>query len=145
MKYTLLPLFVLAFCSGVYAADTQPEAPAAAPAVKVAAHDDRFPDIDLKNLSKLVAEKKVVLIDCNGAESYKAGHIPGAISFATQGADLAKLLPADKSALVVSYCGGIFCPAYKQGAEAALKLGYTNVKHFPGGISGWKEAGEKTE
>src|SRR5690242_11913751 len=109
MRYTLLPLFVLAFCSGVYAADTQPDAPAAAPAAKAAAHDEKFPNIDLKDLSKLVAEKTVVLIDCNGTESYKAGHIPGAIDFATQSADLAKLLPADKSALVVSYCGGVYC------------------------------------
>ena len=148
MKYLLLPVLALAFCfSGAFAADVAPPAPgaAAAAAPKVPAHDDRFPDIDLKELSKLVAGKKVVLIDCNGTESYKAGHIPGAIDFATQSTELAKLLPTDKSALVVSYCGGIYCPAYKNGAEAALKLGYTNIKHFPGGISGWKQAGEKTE
>lgn len=144
MKYLLLPVLALAFCfSGAYAADAQPAAPAAAP--KVGAHDDRFPDIELKDLSKLVADKKVVLIDCNGTESYKAGHIPGAIDFETQGADLAKLLPQDKSALIVAYCGSVYCPAYKSGAEAAQKLGYTNIKHFPGGISGWKQAGEKTE
>ena len=31
------------------------------------------------------------------------------------------------------------------GAEAASKLGYTNVKHFSGGIKGWKAADEKLE
>ena len=30
-------------------------------------------------------------------------------------------------------------------AKAAKELGYTNVKHLSAGISGWKDAGEKTE
>jgi rhodanese-related sulfurtransferase len=35
--------------------------------------------------------------------------------------------------------------AYQAAAKAAKKLGYTNIKHLSAGISGWKEAGEKTE
>jgi rhodanese-related sulfurtransferase len=35
--------------------------------------------------------------------------------------------------------------AYKSAATKAEELGYTNVKHLSAGISGWKEAGEKTE
>ena len=103
------------------------------------------PEISLDDLKKAVAEKKVVLIDCNGSESFAKGHIPGAIDFEAAKADLAKLLPPDKTALVVAYCGGPKCGAYKAGAEAATKLGYTNVKHFAGGISGWQKAGEKME
>ena len=103
------------------------------------------PEISLDDLKKAVAEKKVVLIDCNGSESFAKGHIPGAIDFEAAKADLAKLLPPDKTALVVAYCGGPMCGAYKAGAEAAAKLGYANVKHFAGGISGWQKAGEKME
>src|SRR5450432_1901164 len=138
MKHALLSVLVLAFCAlNASAADAAPAAANAAPEKpKVVAHDDRFGDIALKDLSKLVADKKVVLIDCNGSDSYKAGHIPGAIDFTASGAELEKLLPADKNALIVAYCGGIYCGAFKKGGEAALKLGYTNVKHFPGGISG---------
>jgi rhodanese-related sulfurtransferase len=55
------------------------------------------------------------------------------------------VLPADKGALVVAYCGSPSCGAYAQAAAAAVKLGYTNVRHYPGGLSGWKEAGEPTE
>jgi rhodanese-related sulfurtransferase len=144
MKHALL-LSVLALCSMAVSAADQPK-PAVTPAVAPApgAHDARFPDIEHKDLVKLIAEKKVVLIDCNGTESYKEGHIPGAVDFEAVGATLEKVLPADKSALVVSYCGSPVCPAYKQGAEAALKLGYTNVKHYANGITGWKESGEKT-
>ena len=57
----------------------------------------------------------------------------------------AGLLPKDKGALIVAYCGGPKCNAYKAAAKAAEKLGYTNVKQFGAGISGWKKAGEPTE
>ncbi len=93
------------------------------------------------DLKKLVDAKGVFLIDCNGGDSYKAGHIPGAIDFSASKDKLAELLPKDKAALIVAYCGGPKCGAYKAGVEAATKLGYTNVKHFGDGLSGWKEAG----
>ena len=57
----------------------------------------------------------------------------------------ATLLPKDKNALIVAYCGGPKCMAYKQAAKKAEALGYKNVKHLSAGIAGWKEAGEKTE
>ena len=81
----------------------------------------------------------------NGAASYKAGHVPTAVDFATQGSSLASVLPADKGALVVAYCGGPQCSAYKAAANAASQLGYTNVKHLSAGISGWKAAKETLE
>lgn len=55
------------------------------------------------------------------------------------------MLPKDKDALIVAYCGGPRCGAYASAAKAAEKLGYTNVKHLTAGISGWQEAGEKME
>ena len=42
-------------------------------------------------------------------------------------------------------CGNEHCGAYARAAEAAHKLGYTNVQHFKPGIAGWKDAGEPTE
>jgi len=50
-----------------------------------------------------------------------------------------------RRALVVAYCGGPACNAYKAGAQAAADLGYTNVKHLAAGISGWMDAGKPTE
>lgn len=100
-----------------------------------------YPEISVEELKKAIAEKKVAIIDVNGTESYKQGHIPGAIDFEANKDNLAALLPADKSALVVAYCGSEYCNAYKRGAKAAEDLGYTNVKHLAGGIAGWKKAG----
>lgn len=106
---------------------------------------EKFPDISHDELKKVMEEKKVTLIDVNGSESYKAGHIPGAINFETAKADLASQLPKDKDALVVAYCGNEQCGAYQAAAKKAKELGYTNVKHYAKGIAGWKKSGEKTE
>ena len=107
--------------------------------------DDAFPSISTEDLKQAIAAKKVVLLDVNGTDSWQEGHIPGALDFDKVEGKLAKMLPADKGALVVAYCGNERCSAYKAGANAAKKLGYTNVKHYSKGIAGWKKSGEKTE
>jgi rhodanese-related sulfurtransferase len=109
------------------------------------AAEEKYPDISIKDLKKAIDKHTVTVIDANGTESYTDGHIPGAINFATDADKLAAKLPKDKDALVVAYCGGPQCMAYKAAAEKAVALGYTNVKHLSAGISGWKEAGEKVE
>ena len=103
-----------------------------------------YPEITIKDLKAAIANKSVTLLDANGTDTYKEGHIPGAIDF-TASKDLSKVLPKDKSALIVAYCGGPQCSAYQSAAKAAEKLGYTNVKHLTAGISGWHDAGEKME
>ena len=122
----LLSLFaILAMAAAIYAAE--------------------YPDISIKELKSAIESKKVFLVDVNGTESWQGGHIPGAINFEANSESFAKVLPQDKDALIVAYCGGPKCMAYQAAAKAAKKLGYTNVKHLSAGISGWKEAGEKTE
>lgn len=102
-----------------------------------------YPDISIADLKTAISEKKVVVIDVNGTDSYKEGHVPTAIDFEAKGDELAKALPADKDALVVAYCGGPQCNAYKAAAKKATELGYTNVKHLSAGKAGWKKAGEE--
>ncbi len=104
-----------------------------------------YPDISVADLKKAMADKKVAVIDANGSDSWKDGHIPGAVDLESLEAKLGDLLPKDKSTLVVAYCGGPACSAYISAAKAAEKLGYKNVKHLSAGLSGWKAAGEKTE
>ena len=104
-----------------------------------------FEDISIADLKKAIADKKVVVIDVNGSDSFKAGHVPTAIDFEAKAGDIASVLPADKGALVVAYCGGPSCNAYQAAAKKAVALGYTNVKHLSAGISGWKSAGEQLE
>ncbi len=89
-----------------------------------------YPAISQDELKQAIADKSVVLLDANGSDSYRTGHIPGAIDFAANKDHLASLLPANKYQLVVAYCGGEKCQAYQAAADAAIRLGYMNVRHF---------------
>lgn len=103
-----------------------------------------IPEVTTKELAAAVKTHTVVLLDCNGTDSFQKAHIPGAIDFDANKNNLQSLLPASKDALIVAYCGGPTCPMYKAGAATAIALGYTNVKHFAGGISGWMAAKQPT-
>ena len=113
--------------------------------VAVSAYAADFPDISANDVNKLAESKSAVIIDVNGDESYKSGHVPGALNFAAIKDNLAASLPKNKDSLIVAYCGNPKCGAYLRAAKAAQKLGYTNIKHMSAGISGWKAAGMKTE
>ena len=117
----------------------------AAALVTIAVQAGEYQDISITDLKTVISSKNVVLLDANGTESWQKGHIPGAIDFSSKETKLASVLPKDKNALIVAYCAGPKCGAYQAAAKAAAKLGYTNIKHLSAGISGWKDAGEKTE
>lgn len=104
-----------------------------------------FADISVKDVNQLSAAKTAVILDVNGDDSYKAGHVPGALNYNAIKNDLGAKLPRQKDALIIAYCGSPKCGAYLKAAKAAQKLGYTNIKHMSAGISGWKAAGLKTE
>jgi rhodanese-related sulfurtransferase len=113
--------------------------------VTAAVYAAHYPEIQINELKSAIAAKNVTILDVNGTDSYKQGHIPGAIDFTATKQKLASVLPKDKNALVVAYCGGPKCNAYESAAKAAKELGYKNVKHLTAGISGWQTAGEKME
>ncbi len=101
--------------------------------------------ISHQDLQAAISSGKVTLLDVNGSESFKEGRIPGAIDYIAQEKKLAALLPKNKDALIVAYCGNEYCSAYLAAATTAKELGYTNVKHYAPGIDGWKKAGAKVE
>lgn len=117
----------------------------AAAAMTASVYAGSFPDISVQDVKTAADAKSAVIIDVNGAASYKAGHVPGALNWADIKGDLAAKLPADKGTPVIAYCGSPKCGAYAAAANAAKKLGYTNVRHMSAGIKGWKEANMPTE
>ena len=105
-----------------------------------------YPDISIGDLEKAIKAGKVVVIDVNGAKSFKQrGRIPSAVSFKDAKSLAKQLSKSKKDTLVVAYCGGPTCNAYKRGASAAADLGFKNVKHLSAGISGWIKAGKNLE
>ena len=105
-----------------------------------------FEDISITDLKSAIDAKEVIVIDVNGTKKItKNGKIPGAIDFAANKDNLTALLGDNKDKLVVAYCGGPACSAYKKGASAAKAAGFTNVKHLSAGISGWLAANQPVE
>lgn len=88
-------------------------------------------------------KKGVMLIDSRpAARQYDPGHIPGAINIPdTQFDKQVDKLPADKSTLLIFYCGGYECMLSHNSAFKAEKLGYTNIKVYPAGMPEWKTGG----
>ncbi len=101
--------------------------------------------------------KEMLIIDTMPFEaSYAKQHVPGAEQFLfpkgdmpqwdseqTAGKtkqDFQQLLGPDKDKLIVVYCGFVKCARSHSGANWAVKLGYTNVYRYPGGIFAWKGA-----
>lgn len=109
-----------------------------------AAEDEEVPTITIKELSAILDQDKVILLDVNGSKYFAKGHIPGALDFRAHEKDLGKVLGKDKSRPVVVYCGAPNCDAYLAGVAAAKELGFTNIRHLPAGISGWIAAGMPT-
>ena len=106
--------------------------------------------------------KDMLIIDTMPYEaSYKKIHVPGAEQFLfpvpemttwdtkeTDGKtqeDFKALLGADSNKIIVIYCGFVKCGRSHNGAAWAVKLGYTNVYRFPGGIFAWRGADYDTE
>lgn len=101
--------------------------------------ESRYPVIEKSELQSLVKDEKVFMIDVNSKKSFKEAKIGNAIHFDSSKKELAQVLPKDKSAMIVAYCGGPKCTAWKRAAEKACEMGYTNIRHFKEGIAGWKE------
>ncbi len=104
-----------------------------------------YPDISISDLETAIQNNEVILLDVNGTAYYEEGHIPSAINLRAHSDDIAKILGDKKDKLVVAYCGGPQCSAYKAGIKAAEAAGFTNIKRFSAGISGWVEAGKPVE
>jgi rhodanese-related sulfurtransferase len=87
--------------------------------------------------------KGVLVIDSRpAARQFDPGHIPGAVNIPDSQFDkqLARL-PADKSTLLIFYCGGLDCMLSHNSAIKAEKLGYTNIKVYAAGMPEWKAKG----
>ena len=66
----------------------------------------QFEDLSVDDLKAAIDAGNVTILDANGPDKYKAGHVPGALSIHEVKATLAESLPEDKAALIVAYCGG---------------------------------------
>ena len=94
----------------------------------------------VKEYAGVPRKKGVMIIDARPKNSrFDIGHIPGAYNIPFRQFDkMAHMLPADKSTLLIYYCGGAKCWLSHKSAYKAEKLGYTNIKVFADGFPDWK-------
>ena len=109
-----------------------------------------FPDISIAELKTAIAEKKVTVLDVNGSDSFKAGHIPGARNApwaAVLGAD-GRMLPTQEllahytqlgatvpEAAPIAYCGSGVSACMN--AIAMEHAGLTPPRMYVASFSGW--------
>ena len=83
----------------------------------------------------------VMIIDSRPYKpKYVKGHIPGAVSIPfTEFDKKSGMLPKNKDALLIFYCGGVKCKLSHKSAKKAEQLGYTKVKVYTKGFPDWKK------
>lgn len=101
--------------------------------------------ISTAEVGKLVAQGptkgKYFLFDSRPAPRFLEGTIPTAVNLPFPAFDkmAAKLLPADKNALLIFFCSGVTCNMSPGSAKKAQSLGYTNIKVYKEGMPAWSE------
>ena len=81
-----------------------------------------------------------VLIDSRPLPRFQEGTIPGAINLPYPAWDkFVDRLPKDKNQAILFFCQGPTCMMSPNSLRNAEKLGYTNVKVYPGGVPEWLE------
>lgn len=97
---TLLFSAVIALASVAGCSKDKADKPAAAE------HAD-LPEISVADVAAGIEAKSLTVYDCNSDKTRKkVGVLPGAVLVADEEAYNANILPADKSAKIVFYCGG---------------------------------------
>ena len=88
---------------------------------------------------KLESDDRVVIVDALAPMSFAHSHLPGAINMPPERVE-AKRIP-DRYAEIVVYCANPECESSIDTARQLLALGFTNVRHYPGGKDEWRASG----
>ena len=92
--------------------------------------------------AKLENDGGVVVVDALPPISFAHSHLPGAINLPPRDVSpsVVKRLP-DRDAEIVVYCANPTCEDSVDTANRLVELGYTNVRHYPGGKDEWRRCG----
>jgi rhodanese-related sulfurtransferase len=90
-------------------------------------------------LRKIESGEHLVLVDALAPMSFAHSHLPSAINLPPERVD-AKRIP-DKDSEIVVYCANPECESSIDTARRLLELGFTNVRHYPGGKDEWRSLG----
>ena len=93
-------------------------------------------------LAALLDADVVTLVEALSVEAFEAEHIAGAVNIPGElTSEMAAVVAPDPGRTVVVYCSGQGCIRSKVTAGAFERLGYTDVRVYPGGKADWWQAG----
>jgi rhodanese-related sulfurtransferase len=95
-----------------------------------------LPGIAHEELQQAHLNGTCTVIDVREAHEYASGHIPGAINHPLSQFDPARI-PHGKPVVLICQAGARSAAALQR----ALAAGRQDVRHYPGGITGWRARG----
>ncbi len=93
-------------------------------------------EIGHDELAEALQSKSCMLVDVREAHEFLAGHVPGSVNHPLSRFDPHRL-PAGEPIVLI-------CGSGKRSASAlaqARAAGLTAVRHYPGGVMGWRREG----
>lgn len=99
--------------------------------------------VDGEELLRRVKNGEVTVLDVRPSEEYRAGHIPGALSFPV-GELKARLKELPKGREVVAYCRGPYCVMAVEAVELLRKKGF-KAHRMEQGVVDWRARGWRVE
>lgn len=114
---------------------------AATPAAATSTQEHGYKTVNAEELKSWIDSGKAMQIIDARPKKYEDGDVITGAKFLPFNADakaIAKALPS-KDALIVVYCASVQCPASGLLGDQLVKMGYTNVYKYPGGINEWME------
>ena len=128
-------------CRSSGANPTSANAPATKPAAPVAT---QITHVDAAGAARLIAAKKVLVVDVRTPAEFAAGHIAGAREINFNAPNFAQQLArVDRSQVCLVHCarGGRSI----QSLATFQQLGFKSVVHLDGGFQAWQQAGLPVE
>jgi rhodanese-related sulfurtransferase len=91
------------------------------------------PSIEFGELQRSHRDGACTIVDVRETREFASGHIPGAINLPLSRFDAARI-PIDKPIVLICQAGGRSTNALRRTVAAGLQ----DVRHYPGGMSGWR-------
>lgn len=94
------------------------------------------PAIEHDELMQAHRDGRCTVVDVRESHEFRSGHIPGALNHPLSQFDPARLAQG-KPVVLICQAGGRSATALRR----ALAAGRQDVRHYPGGMSGWRARG----
>jgi len=94
------------------------------------------PAIEHDELVRAQRDRSCVVIDVREPHEFRGGYIPGARNLPLSQFDPASI-PEGKPVILICQAGGRSAKALRRAIDAGRK----DVRHYPGGMSGWRAHG----